>query len=185
MDKVYLDNAATTRVRDRVIVKMQDALSNFYGNPSSTHSYGRSAKTAIESARKTIAKLMNAHPSEIIFTSGGTEADNMILRCAVHDLGVKTIITTKIEHHAVLHTAEALEKEGHIALCYVDLDENGNPKLDHLEVLLKQDDSKKLVSLMHVNNEIGNKIDIDAFCKLSKDHNALFSFRYRTINRAL
>jgi len=174
MDKVYLDNAATTQVRENVIEKMQDALSNFYGNPSSTHSYGRSAKTAIESARKTIAKQLNAHPSEIIFTSGGTEADNMILRCAVRDLGVKTIITTKIEHHAVLHTVENLEKEYEITLHFLDLDAFGNPKIDHLETLLKQDDSKKLVSLMHVNNEIGNKIDIDAFCNICKENEALF-----------
>ena len=174
MDKVYLDNAATTRVRENVIAKMQDALSNFYGNPSSTHSYGRSAKTAIESARKTIAKELNAHPSEIIFTSGGTEADNMILRCAVRDLGVKTIVTTKIEHHAVLHTVEGLEKECGIDVHYVDLDAFGNPKIDHLETLLQQDDSKKLVSLMHVNNEIGNKIDIDAFCNICKENGALF-----------
>lgn len=174
MDKVYLDNAATTQVRESVITKMQEALSKFYGNPSSTHSYGRSAKTAIESARKTIAKYMNAHPSEIIFTSGGTEADNMILRCAVRDLGIKTIITTKIEHHAVLHTVENLEKECGIALHFVDLDDFGNPKMDHLEALLKQDESKKLVSLMHVNNEIGNKIDIDTICVLCKAHQALF-----------
>ena len=174
MDKVYLDNAATTQVRESVITKMQEALSKFYGNPSSTHSYGRSAKTAIESARKTIAKYMNAHPSEIIFTSGGTEADNMILRCAVRDLGIKTIITTKIEHHAVLHTVENLEKECCIALHFVDLDDFGNPKMDHLEALLKQDESKKLVSLMHVNNEIGNKIDIDTICVLCIAHQALF-----------
>ena len=174
MDKVYLDNAATTQVRENVIAKMQDALSNIYGNPSSTHSYGRSAKTAIESARKTIAKQLNAHPSEIIFTSGGTEADNMILRCAVSDLGVKTIITTRIEHHAVLHTAENLKKKWGIALHFVDLDVSGNPKIDHLEALLKQGDSKKLVSLMHINNEIGNKIDIDAFCSICKANGALF-----------
>ncbi len=174
MNKVYLDNAATTQVRENVISKMHEALSNFYGNPSSTHSYGRSAKTAIETARKTIAKYLNAHPSEIIFTSGGTEADNMILRCAVRDLGVKTIITTKIEHHAVLHTAEDLKKEHGLNLQFVELDEYGDPKLSHLEQLLKMDDSKKLVSLMHVNNEIGNKIDIVAYSKLCKDHGALF-----------
>lgn len=174
MENVYLDNAATTRVRDNVIVKMQDALSNFYGNPSSTHSFGRSAKTAVESARKTIAKYMNAHPSEIIFTSGGTEADNMILRCAVHDLGVKTIITTKIEHHAVLHTVEELHEKLGIALQFVDLDEYGNPQLSHLESLLKADDSKKLVSLMHVNNELGNKIDVDFVSSLCVQHGALF-----------
>ncbi len=174
MENVYLDNAATTRVRDNVIAKMQDALSNFYGNPSSTHSFGRSAKTAVESARKTIAKYMNAHPSEIIFTSGGTEADNMILRCAVHDLGVKSIITTKIEHHAVLHTVEELHEKLGIALHFVDLDEYGNPYLSHLESLLKADDSKKLVSLMHVNNELGNKIDLDLVSSLCIQHGALF-----------
>ena len=174
MDKVYLDNAATTRVRENVIDKMHGALSNFYGNPSSTHSYGRTAKTGIETTRKTIAKYLNAHPSEIIFTSGGTEADNMVLRCAVRDLGVETIITTKIEHHAILHTAEELQGELGINLHFVRLDAFGNPMLSHLEELLKKDGSKKLVSLMHINNEIGNKIDIDAFCKLAKDHNALF-----------
>lgn len=174
MRKIYLDNAATTQVRDTVIVKMQDALGNFYGNPSSTHSFGRSAKTAVESARKTIAKYMNAHPSEIIFTSGGTEADNMILRCAVRDLGVKTIITTKIEHHAVTHTVEELERECGIQLLYVDLDEHGSPKMSHLEALLQKDDTKKLVSLMHINNELGNKLDIAAVCTLCADNNALF-----------
>ncbi|MEM7484908.1 MAG: cysteine desulfurase family protein [Bacteroidota bacterium] len=174
MQKVYLDNAATTQVRDEVIARMQEALASFYGNPSSTHSYGRSAKTAVEKARKAIAKILNAQASEIIFTSGGTEADNMILRCAVRDLGVTTIITSKIEHHAVLHTAEELEKEYSISLQFVDLDANGNPVLEHLKSLLMKDGSKKLVSLMHVNNEIGNIIDIDAIGKMCKEHEALF-----------
>ena len=174
MEKVYLDNAAATQVRDNVITKMQDALSKFYGNPSSTHSFGRSAKTAIESARKTIAKGLNAQPSEIIFTSGGTEADNMILRSAVRDLGVQTIITSKIEHHAVLHTVESLHGEFGIKVQFVDLDAFGNPKLSHLEELLEQDPSKKLVSLMHVNNEIGNVLDIDAVCVLCQTYQALF-----------
>ncbi|WP_298790727.1 cysteine desulfurase family protein [uncultured Allomuricauda sp.] len=174
MQKVYLDNAATTQVREEVIAKMQEALALYYGNPSSTHSFGRSAKTAVEQARKTIAKILNAHPSEIIFTSGGTEADNMILRCAVRDLGVKTIITSKIEHHAVLHTAEELEKEYKISLRFVDLDDNGNPIMEHLQELLKADDSKKLVSLMHVNNEIGNIVDIQAIGELCKENGALF-----------
>lgn len=174
MDKVYLDSAATTQVRESVIVKMQAALAEFYGNPSSAHSFGRSAKTAIESARKTISKYLNAQPGEIIFTSGGTEADNMILRCAVANLGVKTIITSKIEHHAVLHTAEDLQKSSGVILRFVDLDEYGNPQLSHLEELLQKDDTKKLVSLMHVNNEIGNKINIHAICRICKDHNALF-----------
>ncbi|MEM8847165.1 MAG: cysteine desulfurase family protein [Bacteroidota bacterium] len=174
MQKVYLDNAATTQIREEVIQRMHEALSAHYGNPSSTHSFGRTAKTEVEQARKTIAKMMNAHPSEIIFTSGGTEADNMILRCAVRDLEVKTIITSKIEHHAVLHTAEELEKEYNIQLQFVDLDEDGNPKMNHLETLLKADDAKKLVSLMHVNNEIGNIIDIAQIGKLCADSGALF-----------
>ncbi|MGY8913993.1 MAG: cysteine desulfurase family protein [Flavobacteriales bacterium] len=174
MQRVYLDSAATTQVREEVIVKMQDALANFYGNPSSTHSFGRSAKTAVEKARKTIAKELNAQPSEIIFTSGGTEADNMILRGAVRDLGVKTLITSKIEHHAVLHTAEELVKEYGVTLHYVKLDPFGNPDISHLTTLLQQDDSKKLVSLMHVNNEIGNKIDIDAIGKLCAVNKTLF-----------
>lgn len=174
MEKVYLDNAATTQVRSTVITKMQDALSNFYGNPSSTHSFGRTAKTGVESARKTIAKYMNAHPSEIIFTSGGTEADNMILRCAVRDLGVETIITTKIEHHAVLHTVEELHENQGITLHFVELDSDGNPKMDHLKSLLAADETKKLVSLMHVNNEIGNKIDLNVICALCQEYNALF-----------
>ncbi|MGB5822367.1 MAG: cysteine desulfurase family protein [Saonia sp.] len=174
MQNVYLDNAATTQVRDEVISKMQEALSNFYGNPSSTHSFGRSAKTAVESARKTIAKQLNAQPSEIIFTSGGTEADNMILRGAVRDLGVKTIITSKIEHHAVLHTVEELAKEYGVNLHFVSLDPHGNPDLSHLEILLQQDHTKKLVSLMHVNNEVGNKIDMDAVCTLCRENGAFF-----------
>lgn len=174
MQKVYLDNAATTQVRSEVIERMQEALAVHYGNPSSTHSFGRSAKTAVEQARKTIAKTLNAQPSEIIFTSGGTEADNMILRCAVRDLGVQTIITTRIEHHAVLHTVEELEKEYGTQVWYVELDADGNPDLQHLEQLLKKDDSKKLVSLMHVNNEIGNITDIAAVAELCKEHNALF-----------
>jgi len=174
MKKVYLDNAATTQVRDNVIEKMQDALANFYGNPSSTHSFGRSAKTAVESARKTIAKYINAHPSEIIFTSGGTEADNMILRCAVRDLGVTTIITSRIEHHAVLHTVEDLASEKGTRVLYIDLDKYGNPDLLHLKALLQKDDGKKLVSLMHVNNEIGNKMDIATVCELCHSNGALF-----------
>lgn len=172
MKKVYLDNAATTKVREEVIYRMQEALANSYGNPSSTHSFGRTAKTAIESARKIIAKELNAFPSEIVFTSGGTEADNMILRCAVRDLGVTTIITTKIEHHAVLHTVEELERQGQIALRFLDLDADGNPSIAHLKALLTADDSKKLVSIMHVNNEIGNKVDIHAISVLVKEHGA-------------
>ena len=173
MQKIYFDNAATTPVREEVIAKMQDALVNSYGNPSSTHGFGRSAKTEIEQARKTIAKYLNAQASEIIFTSGGTEADNMILRSAVKDMGVQTIITSKIEHHAVLHTAEALQKEFNVHIEFVDLDSFGNPDIQHLEQLLLADDSKKLVSLMHVNNEIGNILDLEAIAALCKANGAL------------
>ncbi|NKI27676.1 cysteine desulfurase [Arenibacter sp. 6A1] len=174
MRKIYLDSAATTQVREEVIVKMQEALGSCYGNPSSVHSFGRTAKTTIEKARKTIAKYLNAHPAEIIFTSGGTEADNMVLRCSVRDLGIKTIITSKIEHHAVLHTAEELAKEYGIALRFVRLDNYGTPDLKHLEELLQEDSSKKLVSLMHVNNEIGNLVDVNAIGKLCLQYKALF-----------
>jgi cysteine desulfurase len=173
MQKIYFDNAATTPVREEVIAKMQDALANCFGNPSSSHGFGRSAKTEIEQARKTIAKYLNAQPSEIVFTSGGTEADNMILRSAVRDLGIQTIITSKIEHHAVLHTAEALQKEFGIHLEFVDLDKFGNANLQHLEQLLEADESKKLVSLMHVNNEIGNILDIHKIAVICKAKGAL------------
>lgn len=173
MQKIYFDNAASTPVREGVITKMQDALANTYGNPSSIHGFGRSAKTEIEQARKTIAKYLNAQASEIIFTSGGTEADNMILRSAVKDMGVQTIITSKIEHHAVLHTAESLQKEFGIHIEFVDLDSFGNPDLKHLEQLLLADDSKKIVSLMHVNNEIGNILDIQEIALICKANGAL------------
>lgn len=174
MENIYLDNAATTQIREEVIHGMQEALFGYYGNPSSTHAYGRTAKTAVETARKTIATQLNAHPSEIIFTSGGTEADNMILRSAVRDLGVETIISSKIEHHAVLHTAEELVKDFGITLEFVDLDAKGNPQSSHLERLLQNDRTKKLVSLMHVNNEIGNLLPIDEVAKLCKENKALF-----------
>ena len=174
MKNVYLDNAATTRIREEVIRKMQGALADYYGNPSSTYGLGRTAKTAVETARKNIAKQLKAHPSEIIFTSGGTEVDNMVLRSAVRDLGVETIITSKIEHHAVLHTSQALETEFGIALKYVDLDENGSPELSHLRELLQADDTKKLVSLMLVNNEIGNLLPLKEVAELCKANSALF-----------
>ena len=174
MQKIYFDNAATTPVREEVIAKMQAALVNSYGNPSSIHGFGRSAKTEIEQARKTFAKYLNAQASEIIFTSGGTEADNMILRSAVKDMGVQTIITSKIEHHAVLHTAEALQKQFGIDIEFVDLDSFGNPDIQHLEKLLLADDSIKLVSLMHVNNEIGNILDLQEIAVICKANGALF-----------
>ena len=174
MKQVYLDNAATTPLREEVIARMHDALRECFGNPSSTHAFGRTARTGIEKARKTIARELNAQAGEIIFTSGGTEADNMLLRCAVRDLGVETLITSRIEHHAVLHTAEVLREEYGIRLEYVALDRGGNPDLDALEGLLAADSSRKLVSLMHVNNEIGNLLDLETVGSLCRNYKALF-----------
>ena len=174
MKKVYLDNAATTQIREEVVLKMADVMKETYGNPSSIHSFGRSAKTLIEQARKTVAKYLNVSPAEIIFTSGGTEADNLVLNSAVRDLGVKRIITSKIEHHAVLYTIEQLEKEYGITVEYLKLDDCGKVDLEHLEQLLTTSEEKTLVSLMHVNNEIGNLLDISRVGRLCKDNRALF-----------
>jgi cysteine desulfurase len=175
MDRVYLDSAATSRVREEVVEVMAQALRETYGNPSSTHSFGRTAKTGIEQARKTIAKELNAQASEIIFTSGGTEADNMILRSAVRDLGVKVLITAAVEHHAVLHTAEELVAEYGVTLKLVSVNEFGEVELDHLRTLLSKSKSEQvLVSLMHVNNEIGNLLDIQAVAELCQEFEALF-----------
>ncbi len=174
MKKVYLDSAATTQMRDEVIEKMTLVMKDFYGNPSSAHSYGRSSKSLIENARKTVARLLNVAASEIIFTSGGTEADNLALNSAVRDLGVKRIITSKIEHHAVLYTIDQLKTCFKIDVEYVHLDICGSVDTKHLEELLSSTDTKTLVSLMHVNNEIGNMLDVKAVGKMCKEHNALF-----------
>lgn len=170
---VYLDNAATTSVRKEVIDCMAQVLQENFGNPSSTHSFGRSSKAILEQCRKNIASYFNATAAEIVFTSGGTEADNLALRSAVRDLGVTEIITSKIEHHAVLHTAEQLQKEYNIALTFVDLDKEGLVDYAHLERLL-QSSHKSLVSLMHINNEVGNILDIKRVAQLCKANNALF-----------
>ena len=174
MKQVYFDSAATTQIRDEVIEEMTSVMKKIYGNASSTHSFGRSSKVLIESTRKTIAKLLNVSSSEIIFTSGGTEADNLVLQCSVRDLNVKRIITSNIEHHAVLHTIEQLEKECGINVDYVNLDKDGHVNYKHLESLLKSSTEKTLVSLMHVNNEIGNILDIKRVGILCKEYNALF-----------
>lgn len=174
MKKVYLDNAATTQMRKAVIAKMTETMETVYGNPSSTHSFGRSAKSIIEQARKTVAGFLNVSPSEIIFTSGGTEADNLVLNSAVRDLEVKRIITSKIEHHAVLYTVDQLKTCYDIRVDYVDLNECGEVDLKHLESLLKASEEKTLVSLMHINNEVGNMLDIKKTGGICKRHNALF-----------
>ena len=171
---VYFDNAATTPPRKEVISAISKVMEESFGNPSSTHSFGRTAKTYVETSRKNIAQLINAAPQEIIFTSGGTESDNMILHCAVKDLGVQRIISSRIEHHAVLHALDALEQLFQIKIDFVQTDENGAVDLKHLESLLKNDSSKKLVSLMHVNNEIGNILDLEKVGNLCHENQALF-----------
>ncbi|MBL7472107.1 cysteine desulfurase family protein [Robertkochia sediminum] len=173
MQNIYLDNAATTPIRPEVIAYMLEGMEKHFGNPSSTHSYGRASKARIEKARKAIASLLHAHPSEIIFTSGGTEADNMALIGSVRDLGVKRIISSKIEHHAVLHTLTYLEEVYGTRTEWVRLDAEGNPDPEHLRTLLAGNDDKTLVSLMHVNNEVGNMIDIAAITRLCKEYGAL------------
>lgn len=171
---VYFDNAATTPLIPEVIERIHSVMKDCYGNPSSIHESGRKAKTIIETARKTIAAELNVSPREIIFTSGGTESINMILNSVIRDLKVETIITSKIEHHAVLHAAQELQKHHKIQVHFVDLLPCGTPSLDHLEALLKQDHSKKIVSLMHVNNEVGTLLDIEKTAHLCKKHDALF-----------
>ena len=173
MNSVYFDNAATTPISAEVIDVISEIMKNNFGNPSSSHSFGRSSKVLLEKSRKTIASYLNVSASEIIFTSGGTEADNLVLNSAVKDLDVTHIIISKIEHHAVLHTVEKLQRDFNIKVSYVKLDEFGNIDFKHLENLL-QIKAKTLVSLMHVNNEIGNILDIKRVADLCKFNNALF-----------
>ena len=170
---VYFDNAATTKVRNEVVDEISNVLKNCFGNPSSSHSFGRSAKSYIETSRKSVAKILNCEPGEIIFNSGGTESDNSILKCAVKDLGVKHIISSKIEHHAVTHTLDELESDG-IQIHYVRIKENGQVDVKSLEKLLKSLDEPKLVTLMYVNNEIGNILDIESVSQLCQKYNSFF-----------
>lgn len=172
--KVYFDNAATTALYPEVVEAVTETLKNCYGNPSSTHSFGRTAKTLVESARKSISGFLGAHPQEIIFTSGGTEADNLILQGCVRHLGVKNIITSPLEHHAVLHTVEALAHEFGVKLHKVSHQANSEVDYENLEKLLSQAEGKTLVSLMHINNEIGTKLDLERVGKLCKSYGALF-----------
>ena len=173
MKKVYLDNASTTAIRPEVIQEITRLMTEDYGNPSSTHSFGRNAKSVLELSRKSIAKQLNVVGSEIFFTSSGTEANNWILRSAVRDLGVKRIITTKIEHHAVLYPALALQKEFGIQVDFVAILPDGNIDVTHLAELLSQEVTT-LVSLMHVNNEVGVVLDLERIAIICKEHNALF-----------
>lgn len=170
---VYLDNAATTPLDPEVFEAMRPFLLEDFGNPSSTHSHGRKVKAAIESARKKVAELLNCTPGEIIFTSGGTEADNAILTSAVRTYGVKTVISSAIEHHAVENTLIQLQKTDGFNLLYVNIDERGNVDLNHLQHLLAAHPNA-VVSLMHANNEIGNLLDIQRVGELCEQYKAYF-----------
>lgn len=172
--RIYLDNAATTVLDKEVLDAMMPYLTEQFGNPSSIYSYGRETRMAIEQARKTVAKILNAHPAEIFFTSGGTESSNTAINAAVRDLGCKHIITSAIEHHATLHTVEYVDKLDMAKVSYVKLLPNGHVDLDDLEKLLAATEEKTLVTLMHANNEIGNLLDINAVGELCKLYNAIF-----------
>lgn len=172
MKSVYFDSAATTAIDPLVREAMIDTIDS-YGNPSSAHNIGRKSKIIIERIRKNIAAELNCLPGEIFFTSGGTEADNMAIHCAVRDLGVTRIISSPIEHHAVGHTAEFLRDNKNIELVYLNVDAYGQVDLNQLETLLKED-KPTLVSLMHANNELGNIIDIQHVGELCRAHNAWF-----------
>lgn len=174
MRRIYFDNAATTALDPEVLDAMMPYLTEKFGNPSSIYSYGRETKMGIESARKTVAKILNCAPGEIFFTSGGTESSNTAINAAVRDLGCKHIITSPIEHHATLHTVEHLAKSGQATLDFVKLMPNGHVDLTDLEALLATNKGKTLVTLMHANNEIGNLLDVKAVGELCKKYDAIF-----------
>lgn len=171
--RVYLDNAATTPIAKEVVDSMCQVLNSNFGNPSSTHSYGRDAKALIETSRRNIAKHLNCNSSEIIFTSGGTEADNLACHIAVQELKVQRIITTEIEHHAVGHTVEMLHSNYEIEIVYLKVDNKGHINLLELESYLNSD-ILTLVSLMHANNEISTLLPINEVAVICKKHNAYF-----------
>jgi cysteine desulfurase len=172
--RIYFDNAATTPLDPRVLEAMMPYLTEHFGNPSSIYSYGRESRLAIENARKLVAKILNAHPAEIFFTSGGTESSNTAINAAVNDLGCRHIITSPIEHHATLHSVENMQQRGLAALSFVKLLPNGHIDIQHLETLLQQSPEKTLVTLLHANNEIGNLLDMPAVGNLCKKYGAVF-----------
>ena len=174
MNRIYFDNAATTALDKEVLEAMYPYLTTHFGNPSSIYSYGREAKLAIETARKKVAGILQAHPGEIFFTSGGTESDNMAIACAIHDLECRHIITSPIEHHAVLHAVEHFDHEGRVTSSFVKILPDGHVDLRDLEEQLSSIKEKCLVSLMHANNEIGNILDFQAAGDICKKYNAIF-----------
>jgi len=174
MNRIYFDNAATTPLDKEVLEAMMPFLTEKFGNPSSVYSYGRECRLAVENARKLVAKALRTHPSEIFFTSGGTESTNTAINASVYDHGCKSIITSPIEHHATLHTVEHLEKIGAAKVTYLKILEDGHIDINHLEDLLINASEKTLVTLMHANNEIGNITDIKVVADLCEKHNAIF-----------
>jgi cysteine desulfurase len=174
MKRIYFDNAATTPLDSEVLEAMLPYMTEQFGNPSSIYSYGRESRLAIENARKTVARLLNAHPGEIFFTSGGTESNNTAILSSIRDLGCKHIISSPIEHHAVLHTVEHYGCGEGVTLSFVKLLADGHVDLADLEQQLSAHEERCLVSLMHANNEIGNLLDIDAVGNLCKKYNAIF-----------
>jgi cysteine desulfurase len=173
MTRVYFDNAATTPIDPEVLKEMYKVMENNYGNPSSIHGHGREARSLIERARKTIANLLHTSPAEIFFTSGGTEADNTAIRCGIADNQLKHAISSRLEHHAVIHTLESMEKAGTIKLSFVDTDSKGNVDYTHLEELLKANE-RSFVSLMHANNELGTLSDMERIGDLCEHHSAIY-----------
>lgn len=174
MDKIYLDNAATTPLSEEVIDAMVSVMKVTYGNPSSTHSFGQEAKILIEKVRREVADYLHVTPAEIIFTSCGTESNNMIIKSCVDHLGVQRIITSPLEHKCVAETVLEMKNRRGVEVVYLRPDQKGDLDLAKLEELLKNSDKKTLVSLMHANNEIGNLLDINKVAHLCKEHNALF-----------
>ncbi len=174
MNRIYFDNAATTALDPRVLEAMMPYLTEKFGNPSSIYSYGRESRLAIENARKSVARILNAHPAEIFFTSGGTESSNTAIAAAVYNLGCRHIITSSIEHHATTHTVEHYHRREGVALSWVKLLPDGHVDLEDLEKLLAASKDRTLVSLMHANNEIGNLLDLHAVGELCKKYNAIF-----------
>lgn len=174
MKRIYFDNAATTALDKEVLDVMLPYLTEKFGNPSSIYSYGRESRLAIENARKSVAKILNAHPGEIFFTSGGTESTNTTVSAAIHNLGCRHIISSEIEHHATLHSVEHAHSKEKIRLSNVRLLPNGHVDMEHLRELLANSPERCLVSLMHANNEIGNLLDMHAVGNLCKEFDAIF-----------
>ena len=171
--RVYLDNAATTQIAPEVIDYMSDLMRSDYANPSSIHHGGRKSRIIIENARKTVSGFLNTSPGNIFFTSGGTEADNMAIRCGILDNNITHAITSSISHKAVIYPLEELKEKNHISLDYIKLDSNGRVDLNHLDTLLKNND-RTFVSIMHANNEIGTIQPIVEIGEICKKYNAVF-----------